>query len=216
VAPDRLATIRPRLAQRLTAPDQLWPVGTRCSAASSLEERGVGALFRAAHSYGAFSSPKESCDRPLTSPVVSPSLRLTRKDGETRTAFAAHASTWTTTHGPRRLPSTDAPWRALSRAPFPIGGEPATVLVALPRTSRLPTLFHLDALARCEARPNLVVHALFAHGRGWPRASCRLLLPHSIREHDHGRPNSAAPHPRSPADVASLPASRARSFRLEP
>jgi hypothetical protein len=50
-----------------------------------------------------------------------------------------------------------------------------------------------------------VVHALFARGREWPRAACRLLQPNAIREHDHGRPNSAAPHPRSPAGAAFLP-----------
>lgn len=45
VAPNHLATIRPRLASRLTARDQLRPVAARCSPCSSLEERDVGAPF---------------------------------------------------------------------------------------------------------------------------------------------------------------------------
>jgi hypothetical protein len=46
VAPDRLATIRPRLASRSTAQDQLQPVATRCSTPPSLEGRGVGVPSR--------------------------------------------------------------------------------------------------------------------------------------------------------------------------
>lgn len=54
------------------------------------------------------------------------------------------------------------------------------------------------ALSRLEARPSLVVHALFAHGREWPRAAYRLLQPmrsastttvaRTPQDHTSGRP----------------------------
>jgi len=116
---------------------------------------------------------------------------------------------------PRRLPSTGALWRAFARFPVQvpksaftlsdsIDGEPATVIAALPRRPGFRRSFTSQALSRRGARPLLVIHALFARGREGPHAACRLLQPCAIREHDHDRPSSAAPHPRSPAGAAML------------
>jgi hypothetical protein len=152
---------------------------------------------------------------------------VTREPTETRTASSALSSKESGLFDPRRLPSTGAPWsalarlpsrwcrKALSRSPTPIVSEPATAIAALPRRTGFRRSFAAHALSRCAARPLLVVHALFARGREGPRAACRLLQPFAIREHDHDRPSSTAPHPRSPAGAAMLSALIALRRRAE-
>jgi len=104
---------------------------------------------------------------------------------------------------PGCLPSTSAPRTPLSRE-VGLVWEPATGLAALPRTIRLPALLHSPLRSRAEELdPHRDPRAL----RSWARRAARRPSTSAIvaiREHDHGRPNSAAPHPQSPADAASF------------
>lgn len=62
VAPDRLATIRPRLASRSTARDQLQPVATRCSTPPFSRRTWCRGALSGARPIGALSSPMTLCD----------------------------------------------------------------------------------------------------------------------------------------------------------
>ena len=105
---------------------------------------------------------------------------------------------------PGCLPSTSAPRTPLSRVVCLVW-EPATDLAALPRTIRLPALFHPSLRSRAE---ELDLPRDPRALRSWARRAARRPSTSAIvaiREHDHGRPNSAVPHPQSPAGAASLP-----------
>lgn len=224
VAPDHLATIRPRSASRLTARDQLQPVAALCFASSPLEERSVGAPFHGCppHRSVVFS---DAAARPTSDVPCHPRrsrfpeiidgiapVELDQRDcsrratTKTRTASIVRASRRTTWFGPRRLPSTGAPWRALSRPPFPIWWRarhrtrrfatdgPASGAISPRERSRAPRL----------DRPPLSTRSSRMGGSGLapPVDFCNRCDPRARPR----RPNSAAPHRRSPAGAAVLPA----------
>jgi hypothetical protein len=130
---------------------------------------------------GAFSSPMTLREWPLTSPVV---FEQARRPGPPHPLSRQE----TGIDEPRRLPSTSAPpavlshhriWHrpALSRVPAPIVGSPPPESPLCHGRTGFRRSFTSPALSRREARPILVIHALFAHGRDGPHAACRLLQP---------------------------------------
>ena len=124
-----------------------------------------------------------------------------------RTAFAALPSRRPAAPIPGAFHRRVAPRTPLSREVCLVW-EPATGLAALPRTIRLPALFHSPLRSRAEELdPHRDPRAL----RSWARRAARRPSTSAIvalREHDHGRPNPAVPHPRSPAGAASLSTDR--------
>lgn len=126
-------------------------------------------------------------DRPLTSPLVSvgPVARNHRRPGplpspaRQRERLVRPETSRPKANVPGKTSSIDrcslASAFATAISELVESPPPCSPLCRGP--SRLPTLFRPVALSRLEARPSLVVHALFAHGRGWPRAACRLLQP---------------------------------------
>lgn len=105
---------------------------------------------------------------------------------------------------PGCLPPTSTPRTPLSQMVCLVW-EPATGLAALPRTIRLPALFHSPLRSRAE---ELDRHRDPRALRSWAMRAARRPSTSAIvaiREHDHGRPNSAAPHRQSPAGAAFLP-----------
>jgi hypothetical protein len=95
------------------------------------------------------------------------------------------------------------PAGSLSRVPAIWG--PATDLAALPPTIRLPALVRHFELSRELARPDVVVHELFARGRDGPNAACRLLQPLRPASTTAVRPNPTRPPFWSPRRAALSP-----------
>jgi len=103
--------------------------------------------------------------------------------------------------------------------------EPATGVATLPPRTRLPALFRFVHALAGEARPIVVIRALFACGREGPNAACRLLqsmrLASTIRDRPNlqhrtpSRPWGAARSRAVPFDIARA-ASGYRSFEWLP
>lgn len=102
--------------------------------------------------------------------------------------------------GPRRLPSTSAPWAALSRMTHFrdwLGARHRYRRFATER-SGFRRSFTSQAFARQEARPFVVFQVLFTPGREGPRAARRFLQPmrsantttaaRTPQNHTRGRP----------------------------
>jgi hypothetical protein len=108
----------PRLTARSSASALRAP--TIRADPSSLEERGGGDPFRGPRPAGAFSSPAELRERPLTSPVAPRGFPVTRRPSWSQSRFHRPLVNEDGFPDPRRLPSTDAPWGALSRFPISV------------------------------------------------------------------------------------------------